>query len=216
MAQLDSQNSYPTDDSSEELIVELRDPAWAALLAWLWPGAGHIYQRRYSKGILYMVCILGTFYYGLAISGGHAVYAAWRPNDHRWQYACQLGAGANAFPAIVQAIHVKDGKNSPYFVTHVLDKNVFTEEDKDREKGVVKLGVMAPPPGPVVPDQKDALAFLHERYKHNFDLGTLFTLVAGLLNILAVYDAFAGPAFPMSEEEEEEDELPEDPNPETK
>jgi hypothetical protein len=26
-----------------------------------------------------------------------------------------------------------------------------------------------------------------------FDLGTVYTVIAGLLNILAIYDAFAGP-----------------------
>ena len=48
----------------------------SAGLAWLWPGAGHIYQGRYAKGILYMVCILGTYFFGLTMGNGHVVYAA--------------------------------------------------------------------------------------------------------------------------------------------
>ena len=28
-----------------------------------------------------------------------------------------------------------------------------------------------------------------------FELGTVFTMIAGLLNILAIYDAWRGPAF---------------------
>ena len=39
-----------TDDDPAE--IDLRNPLWAAFWALLWPGSGHIYQRRYSKGIL--------------------------------------------------------------------------------------------------------------------------------------------------------------------
>jgi hypothetical protein len=30
----------------------------------------------------------------------------------------------------------------------------------------------------------------------NFELGTLYTMIAGLLNVLAIFDAYGGPAFP--------------------
>ena len=43
-----------TPNVFEPVDVDLKDPAVAAVAAWLWPGAGHIYQRRYHKGILYM------------------------------------------------------------------------------------------------------------------------------------------------------------------
>ena len=36
--------------------------------------------------------------------------------------------------------------------------------------------------------------------QHGFEIGTLYTIVAGLLNILAVYDAYAGPVLPPEEE----------------
>ena len=54
----------PTPDGIE---IDLRDPLVAGVLAWLWPGAGHLYQRRYAKGMLFMVCILGTFFFGLVL-----------------------------------------------------------------------------------------------------------------------------------------------------
>jgi hypothetical protein len=37
-------------------------------------------------------------------------------------------------------------------------------------------------------------------------LGTVYTLVAGLLNVLAIYDAWCGPVFAESEEEVDEQE----------
>ena len=57
----------PTPDGIE---IDLRDPLIAGVLAWLWPGAGHLYQRRYAKGMLFMVCILGTFFFGLVLGEG--------------------------------------------------------------------------------------------------------------------------------------------------
>ena len=45
------------------------------------------------------------------------------------------------------------------------------------------------------PNKQDALGRWHLEYKHFFELGTLYTMVAGILNLLAVYDAFCGPAI---------------------
>ena len=106
--------SNSPDAQVERESVQLRDPGWAALLGWLWPGAGHLYQGRYAKGMLYMICILVTFFYGLSLGGGRVVYANWKPNDYRWQYACQLGVGVPAFPAILQSVKTKGGEE-PYW-----------------------------------------------------------------------------------------------------
>ena len=44
------------------------------------------------------------------------------------------------------------------------------------------------------------LASWHRELKGYFEIATLYTMVAGLLNMLAIYDAFAGPVFPQPEE----------------
>ena len=62
---------------------------------------------------------------------------------------------------------------------------------------------MAPPEGPTSLNDNDVLGQWHYEMKHFFEIGTLFTVVAGLLNLLAIYDAFAGPAIMTPEEEEE-------------
>ena len=172
------------DDRSppaEVLEVDLRNPAWAGFWAWFWPGAGHIYQRRYAKGVLFMVCILGTYFFGLTLGGGHVVYASWKKNDRRWQYFCQLGVGAAALPAILQNRRVRNNQD-PLFG-----------------------GIMAPPR--LVADsndtfalQSDELAGWHLDYHTFFELGTLYTMIAGLLNVLAIYDAYAGPVIAVPEE----------------
>ncbi|MBM4090384.1 MAG: hypothetical protein FJ276_13325 [Planctomycetes bacterium] len=162
----------PVLGSEDQIEIDLRQPGLAAFWAWLWPGAGHLYQRRYAKGLLFMVCILTTYFFGFAMGGGRVVYASWTETDKRWQYLCQLGVGLPALPAVVQ--NRRMAKNRPLW----LD------------------GLMAPPrPGQYAGAPDDELAQWHKKYHLFFDLGTLYTMIAGLLNILAIYDAFAGPVL---------------------
>ncbi len=154
----------------EQIEIDLRQPGLAALWAWLWPGAGHLYQRRYAKGVLFMTCIMSVYFFGLAMGAGRVVYASWTETDKRWQYFCQLGVGLPALPALVQARRVMNGKEALF--------NKF----------------MAPP-HPVDPYGEDELAKLHKDHHLYFELGTLFTMIAGLLNVLAIYDAYAGPVL---------------------
>ena len=62
---------------------------------------------------------------------------------------------------------------------------------------------MAPPKQPVFEQQHDNLAEWHRRLKTRFELGTLYTMVAGLLNVLVIYDAFAGPVFTSPDEKKD-------------
>jgi len=171
-----------TPPRSEDLVeIDLRNAGLAALLAWLWPGTGHLYQRRYAKGVLFMVVVLSTYFFGLTIGHGHVVYASWTKSDKRWQYFCQLGVGLPALPALIQA------------------RRVFGEPPQ------LPLwdGFMAPPKQPVLLEVEDELARWHEGLSYRFELGTLYTMVAGLLNILAICDAYAGP-FGATEEKDKE------------
>ena len=179
-------DTVPPADAPEIVEVDLRDPVVAGILAWLWPGAGHLYQRRYAKGALFMVCVLGTYFFGLALADGKAVYASWTPTDRRLQFLCQVWVGAPALPALVQNYRVMHNKE-PLFG-----------------------GVMAPPRQPVLPNSPDELASWHETYHRYWELSSLYTLVAGLLNVLAIYDAFAGPVLPAPEEDETERPPPDD------
>jgi hypothetical protein len=169
---------------SETLEIDLRDPSLAALFAWLIPGAGHFYQRRYAKGVLFLVCILGTYFFGLALGEGKVVYASWNQTDRRWQYPLQLGVGLPAAPALVQSMLAR------------------------RQSPPILGGLMAPP---VHPEQ---LAEWHYKLNLRFELGTLYTMVAGLLNILAIFDAYGGPV--ISEPSRQERGPPDDKDPKDK
>ena len=72
------------------------------------------------------------------------------------------------------------------------------EKHKDKEpfaQPIIKDGLMAPPSGEIDLNNIDTLGAWHWELEHRFEIGTLFTIIAGVLNLLAVYDAFAGPAI---------------------
>jgi hypothetical protein len=151
------------------ISVNLKNPRLAAFLGWLWPGAGHIYQGRVGKGLLFMICILVTYFWGLAMGDGHVVYASWRKPDVRYPFIFQIGVGLPAMPALVQSLAADESGSSG--------------------------GFMAPPTQPLHEQRHDELAAWHYRLGFFFELGTLYTMVAGLLNVLAIYDAYAGPVL---------------------
>jgi len=56
-----------------EVAVSARSPWWPCLLEWAIPGAGHLLLRRTTAGLVFMVVLLTTFGFGLALNG--TVYA---------------------------------------------------------------------------------------------------------------------------------------------
>jgi hypothetical protein len=212
----------PNEFSSSTPVIDLRDPWLAAFLAWLLPGLGHMYQRRWGKGGLFMACILGTFFYGLWFGGGRVVYASFREPDFRewrWAYVAQVANGLPALPAVVQAIRTgKPNYKAPLFdgfmappmqygelvpAKWVADQNEKEDaskvEDRYREYNLSDFSHMDAPPNQTPshlvyrPAQSDQTAKWHFKYGAYFDLGTVFTVIAGLLNILAIWDAWGGP-----------------------
>ena len=151
-----------------------------------------------------MVCVLGTFFYGLGLGRGRCVYASFKPGDIRWQYALQAGAGAVTWPAVAQAMTTRDG-GDPFFVLcerYPEDHReaYYIVEDESYNGPTLKDGFMAPPAGRINLNERDTLGMWHYDMKHMFDIGTLFCVVAGLLNLLVIYDALCGPAILSPEE----------------
>ena len=169
------------DARAETAPINLKDPVLAAFLAWLIPGLGHFYQGRIAKAILYFVCIMGLFGYGVYLGGnselgfGRAVYLSFRGSEEwRLPYFCQIGVGLPSLPACVQAMRMNNGK------------------------AVLFNGFMAPPRSENVLEndpnvRQPTLNDLQRKLNRSFELATFFTMVAGLLNVLAICDALSGP-----------------------
>ncbi|MHC2069374.1 DUF6677 family protein [Bremerella sp. T1] len=163
----------PAKDPFAPVPVDLKNPSTAIFLAWLIPGAGHLYQGRRGKGILFLVCILSIYFLGLSMGGGRVVYAKWDNEEKRLPLICQLGVGLPTLPALAQALLVRQ-KRDP-----------------------IEIGgarIMAPP-------AKGEMSDLHRKYGYLFEMGTLYTMIAGLLNVLVIYDAGAGPVWMVPDSE---------------
>lgn len=154
--------------------IPLRNPRTAAFLAWLIPGLGHLYQGRIGKGILYAVCILSLYAIGFGMGEGKIVYWRWvNPLNNPDKFCLYyLGQFFVGLPAF------------PALVQGTL-----------RWFGMQPLfgGLMAEPP--------DNILFgLHPRLGKLVEIGSMYTAVAGLLNVLAIYDAYEGPALGSGDE----------------
>jgi TM2 domain-containing membrane protein YozV len=188
-------------EQNASININLKDPVLAAFLAWLIPGLGHFYQGRVAKAILYFVCIMGIYVYGLYLGGGgvyidqtgetrgtgygRAVYYAFRADEWRLPFICQIGVGLPTLPACVQAMRMSNNKP------------------------VLFNGFMAPPRmKDLLPNNKNSnqptLDTLNRVLNRYFELATFFTMVAGLLNVLAIYDAFSGPVVMIPAKKEEQ------------
>ena len=148
--------------------VDLKNRHLALLLAWMVPGLGHFYQGRIGKGVLYAASILSLFVIGLAMGDWKIVYWRWVNPTANTESFCFNYLGQ--FWAGLVAL--------PALIQATLQW---------QDHATILWGFMAEP------DQK-VLNGLYPTLGKFVEIGTLYTTVAGLLNILAMYDAFEGPA----------------------
>lgn len=181
-----------------ELKPRALDP-FAAFLSYLVPGMGQMFQGRVGKGLLFLACIYTLFFWGMAIGQWKNVYlpraddanrfrkpelalGPWsvpffRPLSYRIQFMGQFWVGVAAWPAIIQYLNYDDETSKNYNPQN------------------------PPPPHPLLgtymrtPTEAE-LNQLQTEGDKIWELGWVYTLIAGILNLLVIYDAFAGPAFP--------------------
>jgi hypothetical protein len=156
----------------------------AGFLSYLIPGLGQIHQGRTAKGILFFVCLYSLFFFGMFLGNWQNVYI-WTPEGAEQartgeafkfftdnaRYLGQFCIGVAAWPSVIQ--HLTYNRNAD---------------------GHPLLGQFQR-----MPAEKELNNQLRREAKGP-DLGWVYTVIAGVLNILVIYDAFAGPAcmHPMS------------------
>ncbi|NDC63453.1 MAG: hypothetical protein EBZ59_05585 [Planctomycetia bacterium] len=196
------------DDGS---AIDLRNPAVAAFLSWCVPGLGQIYQGRTGKGGVLMGAILATFVAGMWLGGGRVVYASWKPGEARWAYVCQAGAGLIAMPAVLQSLALNGPARQPLLASSFMapplsagqsvsrayaDRLVAADPDIDPDDFFDKP--------PLRQFRVDQLSLWNRRLGHRFEIGTLYTMLAGMLNVLVIFDAWAGPLGTPTDEDRRE------------
>ncbi len=183
--------------STEWVVPPRKLNPLAGILSYLVPGLGQIVQGRVAKGLLFFFCIHSLFFWGLWIGHGKNVYLPrvdaphrfsqsevfrvrvplLRPLIYRFPFVGQFWVGIAAWPAIFQWLTYAD------------------ETSKDFQPGEPSaphplLGTFMRTPS------ESELNRLQTEGDKIWELGWTFTMIAGVLNLLVMYDAFAGPAFP--------------------
>ncbi len=169
----------------------------AGVLSYLLPGLGQVLQGRLGKGVLFFVCLHALFFYGLWLGSWRNV---WLPEGgrlpdaalplvgklggpakavyYRLQFLGQFGIGMQAWPAVIQ---------------YAAADPAADPEDKPKPLPVLGLYMQAPTEAELNDLQRDG--------DKRFDLAWVYTVIAGVLNVLVVCDAAAGPAVRDDDDE---------------
>ena len=192
------------DDGSR---IDLRNPFLAALLSWLVPGLGQIYQGRTFKGGVCMAALVAALVFGMWLGDGRVVYASGRPGEMRLPpagvraaFIGQAGIGAVAIPAFVQSQWLAGSGREPLFASAWFAPPVqpgqFVSPAYAATLARTSPGVALTEPGmgrPLRQVLTDELSLWQKRLGRRFEIGTLYTVIAGMLNVLVVFDALGGP-----------------------
>ncbi|SFI67001.1 DUF6677 family protein [Planctomicrobium piriforme] len=272
--------------------ISLKQPWLAGILAFLLPGAGHLYQGRFFKAAIYSVCILGLFFTGMAVAGWQAVQpptqdaVKQRKATALLKYGAQSAVGAPALFGLLQRERYYNNANVPATsltspLSAPFEGVASFQDDAGNHAGEVTGTIFLEPSPeqfgkrsitgrfvgqlsgqpiefqlsshvqlarPIEANPRRALAAgiistrdgrpselghlsgsiprsfwnwvevpmddaeeqgLHGRLGKYHELAMVFTWVAGLLNILAIWDAVEGPAYGYGDEQPE----PADPPP---
>lgn len=96
------------------LAVNLRNPVIAGLLAFVFPGAGHFYQKRFFKAFVFAIGVWGSWFTGMAMSDWKALQAPAKGHMEMpavLKFAGQSGVGFPSLWAVYQANRYYDKGN---------------------------------------------------------------------------------------------------------
>ncbi|HEX3313704.1 MAG TPA: DUF6677 family protein [Gemmataceae bacterium] len=167
----------------------------AGFLSFLVPGLGQIVQGRVTKGLMFLVLLLTLFHVGHAMGNYQNVYLP--PPEppppgapplnlgqalynsvvtQRLPFAGQVWIGVAAWPALLQYFD--------YMPAAAEERYPF-----------LKTYMRAPRNEPGADPTEAAVNDFIRNSDKLPDVGLIYTIIAGVLNILVIYDAYAGPAF---------------------
>jgi TM2 domain-containing membrane protein YozV len=137
----------------------------ALLLAWLVPGAGHVYLGRNTRGVIIFLTIGATFWIGVAMGGVMTVDS----RNERWWFIADMFTGVHGLVSWQRQDHVW---------------NRLLNEDGQAQR----LGQLDPAQQQALLDKKLSDAGL-ALVAPTDTVARAFAGVAGLLNMMCIFDA---------------------------
>ncbi len=161
----------------------------AGVLSYLLPGLGQVLQGRIGKGLLFFVCIYALFFYGLWLGSMRNV---WLPETGRLPDASLFGA---RMTGPLKAVYYRPQFLGQFWMGVAVWPAVLQYAVADPLGNADE----PPKPAPVIgfymrPPGEAELNALQRDGDKRWDLGWVYTVIAGALNLLVICDAVAGPA----------------------
>lgn len=134
-------------------------PIVALLLAWIVPGAGHLYLGRLRRGVILLVTIAALFWAGVGMGGVMTVDS----RAERWWFIADMCAGIHGL------------------VGYHMQRQVYRQIEDDLGAGAVTSDDMS------IDEwlQEKKIALVHPVD----NVARAYAGIAGLLNLLCIFDA---------------------------
>jgi hypothetical protein len=178
---------------------------FAGFLSFVVPGLGQLYQGRYGKGLLFLVSLYGLFFTGMYLGDWKNVYIPHttanqprRLSDLAWdiynrpQFAGQFWIGIAAWPALWQYFQMPMPSAETSVFWHYFE---FPPPESPEKVNAF---------GPYARWQGKTINELQTDGDKTWDLGWVYTMIAGVLNLLVIFDAATGPAVATNPESKRE------------
>ncbi len=158
-------------------------PIIALVLSWLLPGAGHVYLGRFTRGVIIFVTISATFWAGIAMGGVMTV----DNEQERWWFIAEMFSGVYGLVAWqnqqrVMKRLIADDEIGPRRRPGSAEAMV-RQSRIDRKLAEQKLALVAP----------------------TATVARAYAGVAGLLNLMCIFDAVMLSLMGMTGEKKREE-----------
>ena len=140
-------------------------PILALILAWLVPGAGHVYIGRVRRGVIIFITITATFWAGVAMGGVMTV----DQRTERWWFVANISTGLNGLVSWYRSERVYDE----------VEREINRSDQASATRGALR-------------GQEVDKILSRKGYRLAAPTETVaraYAGVAGLLNLLCVFDA---------------------------
>ncbi len=194
----------------------LQSPALAALLSFIVPGLGQIYQgvtgpnrRRLFKGVFFMASLLGMFFYGQWLGHWGVVYLPhvqeeWLEAERRGEpkQAVRLWPTDKIAPSLIGDLRIRLPYLGQFWIGAAAWPALWNYYLPDwplfgayqASPGAIKKGEAVDRRALLIEaDQAESDLQLRADVGRCYDLGWMYTVIAGVMNLLVIYDAYAGP-----------------------
>ena len=190
--------------------VRTRSPFLVAAVAWLVPGAGYLLIGQRTRGLTIGITILVLIILGILI-GGVRVYDV--PGYGRYGY---LSRGPVADPKNDRVGAKNPPRITEAFVAEVFNKPWYPLQALSGAPAIVlsRISITVARPDAATPDAES----VHRSHAAVWEMGVLYTAIAGMLNLLAMIDSayracHRPAAVPQQEESQPSRSLPVPPPP---